>query len=70
MTSEVVEIVFHEQLISLQCYDNVLYQAGQLIKAEVLPGKAMLAGVEIKGPDNPTCQLLPKDNERKVKLQE
>ena len=24
----------------------------------------------IKGPDNPTCQLLPKDNERKVKVQE
>ena len=25
---------------------------------------------KIKGPDNPTCQLLPKDNERKVKVQE
>ena len=25
---------------------------------------------QIIGPDNPTCQLLPKDNERKVKVQE
>ena len=24
----------------------------------------------IIGPDNPTCQLLPKDNENKVKVQE
>ena len=25
--------------------------------------------ISIKGPDNPTCQLLPKDCERKVKVQ-
>ena len=27
-------------------------------------------GAKIKGPDNPTCQLPPKENERKVEVQE
>ena len=33
-------------------------------------GEADLMQKKIKGPNNPTCQLLPKDNERKVKVQE